>query len=174
MDELACWLARGREFVCDSVRVLFAPYASVDKGARPSRGHLDGMRQDLGILRPLPRIASDRARAETGSLRIFIKLDGHLTKCSLPIPGPRFRNDCSARGSRRPRPRPSSRARFSHGADTADKSGRQRRRHRSSPCGPQRSREWLPCSRSACPYGPPSRPAPEGCLGARTSLMEAE
>ena len=76
-------VATGREFVCESIRVLYVPYAASGKwlptpGIRP-----EGLTCALGVLRELSRMAKDAARVETPSFRAFDVRHGYLTKYSL-------------------------------------------------------------------------------------------
>ena len=55
-DPLARAVASGREFICEAMRILFAPHAPPGKGLAPPTIRPEGLIQTLAVLRTLPRM----------------------------------------------------------------------------------------------------------------------
>ena len=82
-SELMYALGNGREFFCGGLRALFTTRAPIVRGARTPKVILEGIRHALGVLRTLPRIAKNAARAETAALRVFNATYGYPAKHSF-------------------------------------------------------------------------------------------
>ena len=70
-DPLVRAAASEREFICEAMRILFAPYAPPSKGPAPPSIRPEGLTQTLAVLRTLSRMVKDAARVETPFLRVF-------------------------------------------------------------------------------------------------------
>ena len=64
-DPLGRSLAKERQFICESLRVLPSPHEPPATGARPPRVLLEGVRHAFGVTLTLCRIAKCAARAES-------------------------------------------------------------------------------------------------------------
>ena len=69
---------------CGAIRILFTPYTSSSKEARPPEVPPDGLKHALGNIRTLYLAAKDAARFETSYLRVFNTRYGFSMKYSLP------------------------------------------------------------------------------------------
>ena len=78
-------VAFGREFFCEVVRILYAPYAPSGEGLSPPGIRLGGMYHALRALRTLSRMVEDAACAVTPFLRAIDARYGYLLKYSMPV-----------------------------------------------------------------------------------------
>ena len=77
--------ANRREFVCESMRILFAPRVPSGKGLLPPAIRPAGMSNMLGALHTLSRMAKDAGRAETPFLRVSDARYGYWLKYNMPV-----------------------------------------------------------------------------------------
>ena len=73
-------VANGREFICEAMRILHAPYAPCGKGLSRPAIRPEGLPNTLGVLRTLSRLVEDAARVETPFLRVSDACCGNLLK----------------------------------------------------------------------------------------------
>ena len=76
---------KGREIICEAIRILYTPYAPPGKGLSPPALRPEGLPDALGFRRALSRMVKDAARVETPPLRGVDARYGHLTKYNLPL-----------------------------------------------------------------------------------------
>ena len=76
-------MARERESICESLRVLFTPHVPLAKGTCRPRVTIGGVGHVLGRMRSLSRIAKAAARAETASLCVLVATCEWSTKYTL-------------------------------------------------------------------------------------------
>ena len=84
-------VASEREFICEAMRILSAPYAPPGKGLAPPSIRPEALIQTLAVLRTSSRMVKDAGRAETPFLRVFDARYGYFLRYSMPAPmGPQF------------------------------------------------------------------------------------
>ena len=83
-DPLVRAVASEREFICETMRIPFTPYAPPGKGLAPPSIRPGGLVQTLAVLRTLSLLVKDAARVETPFLRVFDPRYGYLLKYNMP------------------------------------------------------------------------------------------
>ena len=77
--------AQEREFICEALRISYAPYAPPSKRLAPPLMRPGGLASALGIMRALSRMVKDAARVESPVWRIFDARYDYLMKYNVPL-----------------------------------------------------------------------------------------
>ena len=70
-NPLARAVANEREFICESIRILYTPYAAPGEGLRPPVILPECLTCASGVLRTLPRMVKGAARVEPPRPRVY-------------------------------------------------------------------------------------------------------